>query len=49
METTELNPRQTPTGNGSTTARLARKRFDPTHFSPSVIVCRGSGFSWPSP
>ena len=29
METTELNPRQTPTGNGST-PRLARKRFDPT-------------------
>src|SRR6266850_5769980 len=30
METTELNPRQTPTGNGSATARVARKRFDPT-------------------
>src|SRR5882724_1682535 len=29
METTELNPRQTPTDNGST-PRLARKRFDPT-------------------
>src|ERR1041385_321127 len=28
MDTAELNPRQTPTGNG--TARLARKRFDPT-------------------
>ena len=29
METTELNSRQTPTGNGST-PRVARKRFDPT-------------------
>src|SRR6266480_6439998 len=28
MET--LTPRQTPTGNGSAVARLARKRFDPT-------------------
>jgi len=30
METTALRPRETPTGNGSTPARLARKRFDPT-------------------
>src|SRR5438132_9535615 len=30
METTDINPRQTQTGNGSATARLARKRFDPT-------------------
>jgi hypothetical protein len=30
METTELSPRETPTGNGSATARLARKRLDPT-------------------
>src|ERR1043166_428366 len=30
METTELRPRETPTGNGATPARLARKRFDPT-------------------
>jgi len=30
METTELNPRQTPTGNGAAPARVARKRFDPT-------------------
>src|ERR1043166_561069 len=30
METTVLRPRETPTGNGSTPARLARKRFDPT-------------------
>ena len=29
METTELQPRETPTG-GSATPRLARKRFDPT-------------------
>ena len=29
METTELQSRETPTGNGST-PRLARKRFDPT-------------------
>src|SRR5881409_3684203 len=29
METTELQPRETPTGNGLT-PRLARKRFDPT-------------------
>ena len=30
METTELEPRETPTGNGAATPRLARKRFDPT-------------------
>ena len=30
METTELRPRETPTGNGATPARLARKKFDPT-------------------
>jgi hypothetical protein len=30
METTELQPRETPTGNSSATPRLARKRFDPT-------------------
>lgn len=30
METPDLSPRQTPTGSGSTAARLARKRFDPT-------------------
>ena len=30
METVELNPRQTPTNNGSTGARAPRKRFDPT-------------------
>src|ERR1700676_4645798 len=30
MEATGLTPRQTPTGNGSPTARTARKRFDPT-------------------
>jgi hypothetical protein len=30
METTELQPRETPTGNGSATSHLARKRFDPT-------------------
>ena len=30
METTELNPRQTPTGNVAAPARVARKRFDPT-------------------
>jgi hypothetical protein len=30
METTELTPRQTPTGKRSAPARLARKRFDPT-------------------
>jgi hypothetical protein len=30
METTELSPRETPTSNGSATARLARKHFDPT-------------------
>src|SRR5437773_9661634 len=30
METTELNPRQTPTGNSPATVHLARKRFDPT-------------------
>ena len=30
METAELNPRQTPTGNGAATTRVARKRFDPT-------------------
>src|SRR6266702_2746390 len=30
METTDINPRQTPTGNGPATVRLARKRFDPT-------------------
>jgi hypothetical protein len=29
MESTEINPRQTPTGNGAT-PRVARKRFDPT-------------------
>ncbi|MCI0365364.1 MAG: hypothetical protein L0219_15960, partial [Phycisphaerales bacterium] len=29
METTELRPRETPTGNGAP-ARLARKKFDPT-------------------
>ena len=30
METTELQPRETPTGNGAATPHLARKRFDPT-------------------
>ncbi len=30
MEATELTPRQTPTGNGSLTARGVRRRFDPT-------------------
>ena len=30
METTESMPRHTPTGNGSATIRLPRKRFDPT-------------------
>jgi len=30
MGTTLLRPRETPTGNGSTPVRLARKRFDPT-------------------
>jgi hypothetical protein len=30
MDATELTPRQTPTGNGSPTPRIARKRFDPT-------------------
>jgi len=30
METPELNHRQTPTGKGTATPHLARKRFDPT-------------------
>lgn len=30
MDTTESMPRLTPTGNGSATIRLPRKRFDPT-------------------
>src|ERR1700676_2516506 len=30
METTELQPRETPTGSGSAPPRLARKRFGPT-------------------
>ena len=30
METTEAQPRETSTGNGAVTPRLARKKFDPT-------------------